>query len=57
MGEVCIHDNHKISGAKLQTVDVGGPADVSWHDDSSQSECAYPSPSLPARGFNTFNDN
>ena len=26
MGEICVHDYHKIPGTKLQAVDVGGPA-------------------------------
>jgi hypothetical protein len=58
MGEVRVHDNHKISGAKLQTVDVGGPATVGRHDcDVQKPEYTYPSPSLPARGFSSYNCN
>ena len=53
MREVCVHDYHKISGTKLQAMDVGGPATVSWNNQKIRGfECAYPRPSLPARGFN-----
>jgi len=54
MREVCIHDYHEISGAKLQTVDVGGPATMCWDNGKIRKpEHPYPRPSLPARGFNT----
>jgi hypothetical protein len=33
VGEVCVHDYHKISGAKLQAVDVGGPATRHWDNE------------------------
>ena len=58
MREVGVHDNHKIPSTELQAVDIGGPIKADGdNDDVRKSEYTYPSPSLPALGFNAYKEN
>lgn len=54
MRKVRVHNDHKISGAKVQAVDISSAIRSISTDRVAKSPNTYPNPSFPARGLSIY---